>query len=48
MDYSKVACPEAEAILKTGVRMVLHEQMTDEYIAGVGEAIQKVAKYYAV
>jgi hypothetical protein len=47
MDYSKVACPEAEAILQTGVRMVLHEQMTEEYASNVGEAIQKVAKYYA-
>jgi perosamine synthetase len=47
MDYSKVSCPEAEAILQTGVRMVLHEQMTEEYASNIGEAIQKVAKYYA-
>jgi dTDP-4-amino-4,6-dideoxygalactose transaminase len=47
MDYSKVSCPEAEAILQSGVRMVLHEQMTEEYVANVAEAIQKVAKYYA-
>ncbi len=25
MDYSKVSCPEAEAILKTGVRVTIHE-----------------------
>ncbi len=47
MDYTKVSCPEAEAILKTGVRLALNEQMSEEYIECVGEAIQKVAKHYA-
>jgi dTDP-4-amino-4,6-dideoxygalactose transaminase len=48
MDYSKVSCPEAESILTTGVRIVVHEKMTDRYIASVGDAIRKVAQHYAV
>jgi dTDP-4-amino-4,6-dideoxygalactose transaminase len=47
MDYSQVSCPEAESILKTGVRIVIHEKMTDSYIASVGDAIRKVATHYA-
>jgi dTDP-4-amino-4,6-dideoxygalactose transaminase len=47
MDYSKVSCPEAELILATGVRIVIHEKMTDSYIASVGDAIRKVANHYA-
>jgi dTDP-4-amino-4,6-dideoxygalactose transaminase len=47
MDYAKVSCPEAESILKTGVRIVIHEKMPDSYIASVGEAIRKVAQHYA-
>jgi dTDP-4-amino-4,6-dideoxygalactose transaminase len=46
MDYSKVSCSEAEAILTTGIRMVLHEGMTESYVASVGDAIRKVAEYY--
>jgi hypothetical protein len=29
------------------VRIVIHEKMTDSYIASVGEAIRKVAQHYA-
>jgi dTDP-4-amino-4,6-dideoxygalactose transaminase len=47
MDYSKVSCPEAEAILKSGVRLVINEGMTEDYVRSCGVAIQKVAKYYA-
>jgi dTDP-4-amino-4,6-dideoxygalactose transaminase len=47
MDYSKVLCPEAEAILKTGVRIVIHEGMSEEYVSQMAEAIRKVAKHYA-
>jgi perosamine synthetase len=47
MDYSKVRCPEAEAILKTGVRLVIHEGMSEEYIRDVAAAVCKVARYYA-
>jgi len=47
MDYSKHQTPEAEAILKTGIRVTIHEGMNEEYIAGVAEAIRKVARHYA-
>jgi dTDP-4-amino-4,6-dideoxygalactose transaminase len=47
MDYTKVSCPEAEAILKTGVRVTIHESMTDPYIRGVAAAVRKVAGHYA-
>ncbi len=47
MDYSKVQCPEAEAILKTGVRISIHQAMTPDYIASVAGAIKKVAQHYA-
>ena len=47
MDYTKHKCPEAEAILQTGIRVVIHEAMTEEYILGAAAAIGKVARYYA-
>jgi dTDP-4-amino-4,6-dideoxygalactose transaminase len=47
MDYSKHQTPEAEAILKTGIRITIHEAMTEDYIAGVAEAIRKVVRHYA-
>jgi dTDP-4-amino-4,6-dideoxygalactose transaminase len=47
MDYTKVVCPEAEGILKTGVRVVIHEAMSDQYILNVAAAIRKVADHYA-
>lgn len=48
MDYTKPSCPEAEAIHQTGVRLPLHEGMTEEYILETAAAIAKVARYYAV
>jgi perosamine synthetase len=48
MDFTKHRCPEAEAILETGVKVSIHEAMTEEYILGVAEAIRKVARHYAV
>jgi perosamine synthetase len=48
MDYTKVSCPEAEAILATGVRVALHEGMSERYILDVGAAVRKVASHYAV
>jgi perosamine synthetase len=48
MDYTKVSCPEAEAILATSVRVVLHEGMSERYILDVGAAVRKVATHYAV
>jgi dTDP-4-amino-4,6-dideoxygalactose transaminase len=47
MDYSKHQTPEAEAILDTGIRVTIHEAMTEDYIASVAEAIRKVARHYA-
>jgi perosamine synthetase len=48
MDYTKESCPEAEAILRTGVRLTIHEAMTEEYVLGAATAIEKVARHYAV
>jgi len=48
MDYSKVKCPEVEAILETGIRITIHEAMTEDYISDVAAAIEKVARFYAV
>ena len=47
MDFSKHKCPEAEAILETGIRVTITEHMPEEYILGVAAAIQKVARHYA-
>ncbi len=47
MDYTKHQTPEAEAILRTGIRVVIHEGMTEEYIVAVAEAIRKAARHYA-
>jgi perosamine synthetase len=47
MDYAKHETPEAEAILQTGVRLTIHEAMSEGYIASVTEAVQKVARHYA-
>lgn len=46
MDYTKVECHEAEAMLATGVRMVVHEAMTDSYIDAAAKAVAKVARHY--
>jgi dTDP-4-amino-4,6-dideoxygalactose transaminase len=48
MDFSKHKCPEVEAILKTGIRVTIHEAMTEDYILGAAAAIEKVARHYAV
>jgi perosamine synthetase len=48
MDFTKHKCPETEAILKTGIRVTIHEGMTEDYIRGCAEAVKKVAKHYAV
>ncbi len=47
MDYSKHQTPEAEAILQTGIKVVINEAMTDGYILGAAEAVRKVARHYA-
>jgi perosamine synthetase len=48
MDYSKHQTPEAEAILQTGIKVTIHEAMTEDYVASVGDAIRKVTRHYAV
>ena len=35
-----------EEILKTGVRVVIHEGMSEAYVLSVAAAIKKVATYY--
>jgi dTDP-4-amino-4,6-dideoxygalactose transaminase len=47
MDFSKHKCPEAEAILKTGMRVPISEHMTEDYVLEVAAAIRKVARHYA-
>jgi dTDP-4-amino-4,6-dideoxygalactose transaminase len=47
MDYASVSCPEAEAILDAGVRVVIHEGMSEAYIRGVAAAVRKVVGHYA-
>jgi dTDP-4-amino-4,6-dideoxygalactose transaminase len=47
MDYSKVSLPETTGILETGVRMVFHEGMNENFITEVAAAIRKVAEHYA-
>jgi dTDP-4-amino-4,6-dideoxygalactose transaminase len=48
MDFAKHRCPEAEAILTTGIRVTIHEHMTEDYMLSVAAAIQKVAGHYAI
>jgi dTDP-4-amino-4,6-dideoxygalactose transaminase len=47
MDYRAHKCPEAEAILQTGIRVAIHEAMTEAYILDAAAAIEKVARHYA-
>lgn len=48
MDYRRVSCPESVAILKTGIRFRITENMEGTYIRQIAAAIRKVAKHYAV
>jgi dTDP-4-amino-4,6-dideoxygalactose transaminase len=47
MDYTKVSCPEAEAILATCLRVTIHEAMSERYVQSLAAAINKVAAHYA-
>lgn len=47
MDYTKHKCPEAEAILATGMRVPINENMTEDYVLEVAAAIRKVATHFA-
>ena len=46
MDYTRVKCPEAEAILSTGIQCTLHEAMDEILIQETAAAIRKVAKHF--
>lgn len=47
MDFARHKCPEAEDILATGIRVMLNEHMSEEYVLSVAAAIEKVARHYA-
>lgn len=47
MDYSKVKCPEAEAMLETGIQCQLNESMDEPFMRETAIAIRKVAGHYA-
>ena len=47
MDYRKVDCPNAAAILEDGVTMPLNQAMSDAYIEKVARAIRTVAAQLA-
>lgn len=47
MDFTKHETPEAEAILQTGIRVTIHEAMTEQFIDEVATGIRKVAQHYA-
>jgi dTDP-4-amino-4,6-dideoxygalactose transaminase len=40
MDYTRVSCPEAEAILETCVRVTIHETMNEGYLGSWAGAIR--------
>lgn len=48
MDFTKHKCPEAENILATGIRVTIHEHLSEQYVLDVAAAIRKVAQHYAV
>ncbi len=48
MDYREVCCPVAEDILKTSIRVSVHEGMDDSFVDQLADAIEKVVRYYAV
>ena len=48
MDFTRHKCPEAEAILATGIRVIITEHMTEPYVLSVAAAIAKVARHFAV
>lgn len=46
MDYSRHETPVAEAILKTGIRLTVHEGMDEAMARAVTAAVRKVARHY--
>lgn len=47
MDYTRVSCPQAEAILNTCISFSLDETMTAEWLDEAATAIRKVAAHFA-
>lgn len=47
MDYTRVKCPEAEAILATGIQCTLNEAMDETLMRETAAAVRKVARHYA-
>ena len=48
MDYTKVTCPEAEAILSSGVQCTLNESMDETLMREIGAAVRKVARHFVI
>jgi dTDP-4-amino-4,6-dideoxygalactose transaminase len=47
MDYTRVSCREAEDVLRTGVRIVIHERMSEADIKSVADGVRKVIQHYS-
>jgi dTDP-4-amino-4,6-dideoxygalactose transaminase len=47
MDYNKVSCAEAEEILASGIRVTIHQAMSEHFIENMANAVSKVARHYA-
>ncbi|WP_438479825.1 DegT/DnrJ/EryC1/StrS family aminotransferase [Oleiharenicola lentus] len=47
MDYTKVSCPIAEAVLADSVTFTIKPEMTEEIIDQTAEALAKVARHFA-
>jgi hypothetical protein len=48
MDYNKTSCPEAEEILASGIRVTIHQAMSEHIVEDMAKAVSKVARHYAV
>lgn len=46
MDYNKVRCAEAEAIVETCMTVGINQAMDEKWILGVADGIRKVATHY--
>jgi perosamine synthetase len=46
MDYNKTTCPEAEAILASGIRVKIHQAMSEDLVEDMAKAVSKVARHY--
>ena len=46
VDYNQVTCPEAEAILKTAIRLEVKEWMEEEHVHLAAKVVAKVAAHF--